>query len=306
MDGVEAAEQIRTRFDISVVYLTAYADERTLQRAKITEPYGYILKPFEERELHIIIEMALYKHKVEKELRQYRDHLEELVKKRTAELQREIVQRKRMEQALRQAKEAALEAQRAAEAANRAKSAFLANVSHEFRTPLNSILGFSGLLKEADNLTRTQKSHLELIEQGGNRLFKLVNNILEMTRLESQTIELHESDFGFPEFLTGIAQMAREEAQQKGLTFHYEASPNLPATVHGDEQQLRQVLLSLLSNAVRFTEQGKVSLRVSELHEFDEAHGLHELNELEEVKTQKLNNFFLKSPTPALEFRKTN
>ncbi len=99
MDGIEAAEQIRTRLDIPVVFLTAHDDERTLQRAKVITPYDYILKPFEERELYIIIKMALYKHKVEQELWQHRDHLEKLVQERTRELeaaQEELVRRERL------------------------------------------------------------------------------------------------------------------------------------------------------------------------------------------------------------------
>ena len=110
VDGVEAAEQIKARHEIPVIYMTAYSDEQTLQRAKITEPHGYILKPFEERELRILIEMALYKHQVEKELKQYRDHLEELVTERTTDLvrsneqlQKEISERKKAETQLEQA-----------------------------------------------------------------------------------------------------------------------------------------------------------------------------------------------------------
>ncbi len=110
LDGVATAEQIRTRFDVPVIYLTAYADESTLQRAKITEPFGYLLKPFEERELHTTIEIALYKHQAEKELKQHRDHLEELVAERTAklvraneQLQMEIVERKQAQAQLQQA-----------------------------------------------------------------------------------------------------------------------------------------------------------------------------------------------------------
>jgi PAS domain S-box-containing protein len=105
MDGVQAAEQIRTRFDIPVIYLTGCSDDATLQRAKLTEPYGYILKPFERRELHTHIEIALYKHATEKSLRQYRDQLEQLVTERTAELtqsnlqlQQEILERIRAEE----------------------------------------------------------------------------------------------------------------------------------------------------------------------------------------------------------------
>ncbi len=86
MDGVEAADQIQTRFDIPVIYLTAYASEHILQRAKITAPLGYLIKPFEEKSLHTTIEMALYRHQMEQKLKQYQDHLEELVVERTAEL----------------------------------------------------------------------------------------------------------------------------------------------------------------------------------------------------------------------------
>jgi CheY-like chemotaxis protein len=109
MDGVQAAAEIRSRFNIPIIYLTAYADENTLQRAKITEPYAYLLKPFEERELQIAINMALYKHQMEQELRPHRDHLEELVAERTAELVQsnqqlncEIKVRKQAEETLRE------------------------------------------------------------------------------------------------------------------------------------------------------------------------------------------------------------
>lgn len=105
MDGVEAADKIRAQFNIPVVYLTAYSDEKLLQRAKITEPFAYIIKPFKERELHSNIEMALYRHKVEAELKKHRYNLEKLVEERTNELiaangllQQEIAEHKRMKE----------------------------------------------------------------------------------------------------------------------------------------------------------------------------------------------------------------
>ncbi|MDM8519923.1 response regulator [Anaerolineales bacterium HSG6] len=110
MDGVEAAEQIKTRFDIPVIYTTAYSDHETLQRAKITEPYGYLIKPYERRELHTVIEITLYKHQAERELKRYRHELEDLVTERTIELQRsneqlqkEIDERKKAQEQLQQA-----------------------------------------------------------------------------------------------------------------------------------------------------------------------------------------------------------
>jgi PAS domain S-box-containing protein len=98
MDGVTAAEQIRSRIDIPIIYLTGYADAATLQRAKVTEPFGYVLKPFEIRELHTAIEMALYKHGSERELHRYREHLEELVEERTTALAQEVAERRRAEE----------------------------------------------------------------------------------------------------------------------------------------------------------------------------------------------------------------
>ncbi len=174
-------------------------------------------------------------------------------------------ERKLAVEALQQAKEAALEAQWVAEAANYAKSAFLANVSHELYTPLNGILGYAQLLKRDDCLTESQRSSIEVIERSGNRLLKMVNDILDMSRIEAQKMELRKSDFRFPEFLAGIAKMAQRQAWQKGLVFHYEPTSKLPNAVHADEQRLRQVLLSLLSNAVRFTEKGSVTLKILDL-----------------------------------------
>jgi PAS domain S-box-containing protein len=112
MDGIEAAKNIRAHLDISIVYLTAYSDEKTLERAKITEPFGYIIKPFEDRELHSTIEMAIYKHRTEDKLREYSEELEEMVDERTAELkvaidqlQEEVDERKRAEEALGETKD---------------------------------------------------------------------------------------------------------------------------------------------------------------------------------------------------------
>ena len=141
-DGVAAAGQIRTRYNLPVVYLTAHSDPDTLDRAKVTEPYGYILKPFQERELHATIEIALYKHRAEEELRRHREHLEELLRARTAELiraneylQQEIGERQRMEREL-----IRLERLRALEELS-------GGISHNLNNLLTGILGPAELLR---------------------------------------------------------------------------------------------------------------------------------------------------------------
>ena len=167
-----------------------------------------------------------------------------------------ITERKRMEEALRQARDSA-------EAANRAKSAFLANMSHELRTPLTSILGYAQLLKRDQHATEFQHTSLHTIERSGNHLLTLINDILDLSKIEAQKMELHEVELHFPGFLKELDEIIRIRAQQKGLTYHCETNGNLPAVLRADEKLLRQVMLNLLSNAVKFTERGEVTLRVA-------------------------------------------
>ena len=178
-------------------------------------------------------------------------------------ISRNITERKQMEDALRQAKEAAEEAQYAAEAANRAKSIFLANMSHELRTPLNAVLGFSQLLVRATNFTDVQRRNLEIINRSGEHLLMLINDILEISKIESGRVEFRSQTFNLVEMLRGLVEMFQLRATQRGLTLTLDYAPDtLPHYITTDLGKLRQVLINLLGNAVKFTSAGHVTLRV--------------------------------------------
>lgn len=168
---------------------------------------------------------------------------------------RDISDRKQTEKALKQAKVAA-------EVANRAKSEFLANMSHELRTPLNGILGYAQILKRELGLSPKQQHNLDIIQQCGEHLLTLLNDILDISKIEARKMELYLSDFQFPHFLEGILEIVRISAEQKNISFHYETLSELPNCVRGDEKRLRQVLINLLGNAVKFTDTGGVTVKV--------------------------------------------
>ncbi len=167
----------------------------------------------------------------------------------------DITRAKETAEALRAAKEEA-------EAANRAKGTFLANMSHEIRTPMNAILGFSQLLRRDTELTEVQRDHLESIVCSGDHLMELINDILEMSKIEAGRMQLHTTTFDLRDLLEGIERMFRLRTDAKGLTLSVEVSEEVPQAVLSDEGKIRQVLINLLGNAVKFTERGGLCVRV--------------------------------------------
>ncbi|TAN49429.1 MAG: response regulator [Methylococcaceae bacterium] len=172
---------------------------------------------------------------------QHRRHLEELVQDRTEQL---------------------VQARDAAESANRAKSTFLSNMSHELRTPLNAILGFAQLMEQDERLPPDARHNIETINRAGRHLLSLINDVLEISRIETGHTTIQNAAFDLPDTIKSVEEMIRVRAEYKGLAFTVAHVGELPLYVDGDAHHLRQVLINLLGNAVKYTDQGGVWLRM--------------------------------------------
>ena len=190
----------------------------------------------------------------------------------------DITARKRAEEALmesnRQLEEAVVLANELivqAQAANKAKSAFLANMSHEIRTPMNAILGFAQALARDEGLSEKQKEHVKIINRSGEYLLRLINDILDMAKIEAGRIKLESNDFNPHRMIDYTKELFGQKTADKCLSFRIEIDESLPQSLRGDEGKIQQVIINLLSNAVKFTEKGGVVLRIGVEEKLDSA-----------------------------------
>lgn len=225
MDGIEAAERIGAESGIPIVFVTAFTDEATLSRVKSAAPYGYIIKPYDEREIRIVLELAMAKF--------------------------------RYARGLQQAKEAA-------EASDRAKTCFLSNISHELKTPLNVIMGCIDLAG-GDVDDEERREYLSLADRGVRRLQTLIDTILDYTKIELGALAPIEQEFELGAFLSSCWQPFAFDAHAKGLEPRLELDPDLPAQVRSDPERLTTLVRNLLDNAIKFTDSGSVTLLAERL-----------------------------------------
>jgi CheY-like chemotaxis protein len=247
IDGFETCQRLKrdpASQNIPIIFMTALSDTENKVRGFSVGAVDYITKPFQREEVLARVQVQLKLQNLTKTLEDQNELL-----------RHEIQQREHAEALLIAAKEEA-------DKANQAKSEFLANMSHEVRTPLNGILGYAQILQTSKNFNEKERKGLNIIHQCGTHLLTLINDVLDLSKIEARKMELYATSFHFPSFLHGVAEIFSIRAEQKKVSFICQFDSELPNGAHVDEKRLRQVLINLLGNAVKFTSHGAVIFKV--------------------------------------------
>ncbi|MEH2279908.1 MAG: ATP-binding protein [Nostoc sp.] len=249
-------------------------DDVEIRRCNKITPIEVLGKPIYDQSGNLVFAIVTFfditqRKQTEKLLAEYNRTLEAQVKKRTEEFRQVIEQLQTTQEELIQSQKIAAQEQQAAvreaarsAAANLAKSEFLANMSHELRTPLNAILGFTQVMSRDYSLDSEHQENLAIINRAGEHLLKLINDILEMSKIEAGKITLNRSSFDLIHLLKNLEEMLHLRAKSKNLELLFEYAQDIPKYIETDENKLCQVLLNLLGNAIKFTDKGRVTLRV--------------------------------------------
>ncbi|HBE19103.1 MAG TPA: hybrid sensor histidine kinase/response regulator [Cyanobacteria bacterium UBA11149] len=241
MDGYEVCQRLKAdpqTHDIPIVFISAL--DEVLDKVKAFQAGGvdYITKPFQVEEVLARVENQLMICRLSHKLQEQNQKLQQEVQER-------------------------IKAEKAAEAASQAKSEFLANMSHELRTPLNAILGFTQVMSRDSELNSEQREYLGIINRSGEHLLELINDVLDLSKIEAGLISLYESIFDLYRLLDNLEEMFQIKADQKNLKLIFLVPSNVPQYVRADAKKLRICLINLLGNAIKFTEYGSITLRVS-------------------------------------------
>lgn len=240
MDGYEVCSQLKadpkTR-EIPVIFISALDEVLDKIKAFAVGGVDYVTKPFQVAEVLARVEHQLTILRLSHQLRE-----------QNQQLQQEIQER--------------LKAEKAAEAASQAKSEFLANMSHELRTPLNAILGFTQVMSRDLQLSTEQREYLRIINRSGEHLLDLINDILDLSKIEAGLSTLYESSFDLYRLLDSLEEMLQIKAEQKNLQLIFNVHSSVPHYIKTDPKKLRICLINLLGNAIKFTDNGTVTLRV--------------------------------------------
>ena len=242
---------------------------RTVKVVSDEQNYAIRVETKSDDELGILIhgfnEMLGQIQQRDTRLAHYRDHLKEMVASRTAELALANQELESMLTLLKTAKERA-------ESSNKAKSEFLANMSHEIRTPMNAVLGFMGLTLDDPELSEAHKGNLKTAHKSAKKLLTLLNDILDISKLEAGNVELDESSFHMERLMNDTLEIFDVETHEKGLNLSFDIHPDISGYYIGDTYRLGQILINLLGNAVKFTEEGGISVRIAPGPSSDEIH----------------------------------